>query len=107
MIPVGLTDPYGEIMLVYLRVAGRQFIELFPAGGQEIDGTRETGHICFEVEHLDSTIDAIRRRGGQVVIKPQLGIDGSRQAWILDPDGRRIEFMQIMEGSLQAEHFSG
>lgn len=31
------------------------------------------------------------------------GLDRNRQAWIEDPDGNRIEFMEMAPDSLQAE----
>ena len=33
----------------------------------------------------------------------QMGADGNWQAWIEDPDGHRIELMQMMPDSLQAK----
>ena len=32
-----------------------------------------------------------------------MGADGNWQAWIEDPDGHRIELMQMMPDSLQAK----
>jgi len=32
-----------------------------------------------------------------------MGADNNLQAWIADPDGHRIELMQIMPGCMQAE----
>ena len=32
-----------------------------------------------------------------------MGLDHNRQCWIEDPDGNRIEFMQMSRDSMQAE----
>jgi lactoylglutathione lyase len=32
-----------------------------------------------------------------------MGLDHNRQCWIDDPDGNRIEFMQMSASSMQAE----
>ena len=32
-----------------------------------------------------------------------MGLDRNRQCWIEDPDGNRIEFMQMSPESMQAE----
>jgi lactoylglutathione lyase len=33
--------------------------------------------------------------------EPKLGLDGNRQAWFEDPDGNRIELMQMLPGNMQ------
>ena len=33
--------------------------------------------------------------------EPKLGLDGNNQCWIMDPDGHRIEFMQMLPGNMQ------
>ena len=60
-------------------------------------------HICLTVADLD---DVVRQLGARAVplSRPlKLGPDGNRQAWIEDPDGNRIELMEMAADGLQAQ----
>lgn len=94
----------GSLMLVYLKMTETQFLELFPSGeGERAPGGERTAihHFCLEVADMDATTVDLTSRGIQMTIKPQLGLDGNLQCWIEDPDGNRIEFMQMMPGCMQ------
>ena len=41
--------------------------------------------------------------GIKLTVEPKLGADNNYQCWIEDPDGNRIEFMQMGPNSMQAE----
>jgi lactoylglutathione lyase len=100
-----LNQDDGSLMLVYLRVTDEQFIEIFPNGVGESAPPREaTGpnHLCLTVADLDATVAALTERGVELTRPLQLGKDGNRQAWIADPEGNRIEFMEMSPSSLQA-----
>ena len=45
---------------------------------------------------------ALREAGIALTVEPKTGRDNNRQCWIEDPDGNRIEFMQMSDGSMQA-----
>ena len=96
----------GDVWLVYLRITDTQFVELFPGG----EGTRAPGrdatainHICLEVESVDGAAEHLRKIGVKLTAEPKLGLDGNRQAWFEDPDGNRIELMQMLPGNMQEE----
>ena len=94
----------GSLFLVYLRVTDTQYLELFPRGsGRQApdDNTTAIHHVCLEVESVDATAEALRDAGVTLWRQPKLGLDGNRQAWIQDPDGNRIEFMQMLPGNMQ------
>lgn len=96
----------GSLWLVYLRITDTQFIELFPDGeGERAPGKEITAinHICLECDDLDATAAALREAGIALTVEPKMGLDHNRQCWIEDPDGNRIEFMQMSADSLQAE----
>jgi lactoylglutathione lyase len=95
----------GALWLVYLRITDTQFIELFPGGeGARAPGSNATAinHFCLESHDLDATAAALRGRGLKLTVEPKMGADNNRQCWIEDPDGNRIEFMQMMDDSMQA-----
>ena len=96
----------GSLWLVYLRITDTQFLELFPGGeGEEAPGPDRTAinHFCLETADLDATANALRAAGITLTVEPKMGLDGNRQCWIADPDGNRIEFMQMGPASMQAD----
>jgi lactoylglutathione lyase len=94
----------GRLMLVYLRVTDTQFVELFPHGHGEAgpaDDAVCVNHICLQTPDIDATIAHLAAHGIGLWRPRKLGLDGNLQAWILDPDGNRIEFMQMLPGNMQ------
>ena len=90
----------GELYGFYAEVGENTFIEIFI---QEEAANLErpiVKHLCFEVDDLDATIEAIKSKGINVTGKKQGG-DNSLQAWITDPSGVSIELMQYTEKSSQ------
>jgi lactoylglutathione lyase len=96
----------GSTWLVYLRITDTQYLELFPDGdGAQAPGWEDTAmhHICLDVADIDATAADLEKRGVKLAITPKLGLDGNRQCWIEDPDGNRVEFMQMLPGNMQDE----
>lgn len=94
----------GQLMLVYLRVTDLQFVELFPYGkGSQApdEDTTSMHHVCLQVNSIADTVAALRVGGVEIFRGPNLGHDGNNQCWIKDPDGNRIEFMQMLPGNMQ------
>ena len=95
----------GQLMLVYLRVTDTQFVELFPRGrGNQAPDEETTSihHVCLQVASIAETAAALRKLGVALFREPKLGLDGNNQCWIKDPDGNRIEFMEMLPGNMQA-----
>ena len=106
-----LDKPDGTpgIWLVYLRITDTQFLELFPDGqGDRAPGWDDTAinHICVAVDDIDLTLRHLERVGIDLIRPKSLAVDGNWQAWIEDPDGNRIELMQMMPGCLQWQAIS-
>jgi lactoylglutathione lyase len=94
----------GQLMLVYLRVTDEQFVELFPRGHGTSAPDEETTsmhHVCLQVASIAETAAALTGAGVPLFRHPKLGLDGNNQCWIKDPDGNRIEFMQMLPGNMQ------
>ena len=101
-----LNNDDGSLWLVYLRITDTQFLELFSGGqGDRAPGSEATAvdHFCLECTDLDVTADRLREAGVKLTVEPKMGLDGNRQCWIEDPDGNRIEFMQMSPDSMQAK----
>jgi lactoylglutathione lyase len=94
----------GSLLLVYLRMTDDQFIEIFPGGVGEVApgwNANAINHFCLEVEDMQATAADLRTRGVAFIHEPKVGLDGNWQCWVGDPDGNRIEFMQMMPGCMQ------
>jgi lactoylglutathione lyase len=94
----------GSLLLVYLRMTDTQFIEIFPGGEGDVApgwNANAINHFCLEVDDIQATAVALRERNIAFLHEPRMGLDGNWQCWIGDPDGNRIEFMQMMPGCMQ------
>jgi lactoylglutathione lyase len=99
-------DRDGELWIVYLRVTDEQFIELFPGGKGDRAPDAETigyNHLCLEVDDLDAVIARLAERGVSLSRPKKVAADGNAQAWVKDPDGHRIELMQLLPGCLHIQ----
>lgn len=106
---LGLTGSFrpfredGSVILVDRHVGGDRFIELFPDGPAPGSGDRGSfAHFCLMSDDLHGDAERLRGQGVTIASGPSLGLDGNRQARVADPDGNRIELMQISGDSPQA-----
>jgi lactoylglutathione lyase len=98
-----LTLDNGQL-LVYLRITDTQFVEIFPNGkGNEApdETTTAVNHVCLQVPDIDIMISHLEAAGIPIWRPKKLGLDGNLQCWVRDPDGNRIEFMQMLPGNMQ------
>jgi lactoylglutathione lyase len=95
----------GALGTIYLYIAPSQFIEIFPNGsGEQPDGnTIGIKHICIEVENAARFQEELRGRGAPIDTELKTGFSKCIQFWTHDPDGVRIEFMELPPESLQAQ----
>ena len=99
-------DRDGQLWLVYLRITDDQYLEVFPDGEGERAAEREAvgfNHMCLAVPDIDQTVAELAAAGIALIRPKVLGADGNWQCWIEDPDGHRIELMQMAENSMQAQ----
>ena len=104
-----IKDDCGNPWIVYIQAARGQFIELFHNGVKseaESDG-RLAGykHLCLEVDDIFAIASQIKESGYPLLHEPNRGKDLNYQCWAADPDGNRIEFMQMDPGSPQMKAF--
>lgn len=96
----------GSVWLVYLQITDDQFLEVFP--GAELDrapGWDANGmnHLCLTVDNIEAVVAQIDKLGLKLLLPLQTAADGNRQAWLEDPDGNRIELMEMAPDCLQAK----
>lgn len=99
-----LQNDKGEPWIVYLKIVEGQFIELFYGAEQKPEPVAKPigfSHLCLEVFDIQETAELLKSRGVTLDSEPKQGKDGNWQCWAKDPDGNRIEFMQLMPGSPQ------
>jgi lactoylglutathione lyase len=95
----------GKLGMIYLYIAPSQFIEIFPNGGGELTDNNTIGlkHICIEVDNAAQFQEELRARGAPIDTELKTGHSKCIQFWTHDPDGNRIEFMELPPESLQAQ----
>ncbi|MEK3914448.1 VOC family protein [Paenibacillus sp. FSL H7-0331] len=102
-----LKNDKNEPWIVYLKVLNLQFIELFYNGKQGVDNdtkvTKGYNHLCLEVNDIHEIANHLKSKGLTLDVEPKMGADLNWQCWVRDPDGNRIEFMQLDPESPQAK----
>ena len=95
----------GKLGMIYMYIAPGQFIEIFPNGTGEQADNNNIGikHICIEVENAASALAELRGRGAPIDTELKTGHSKCIQFWTHDPDGTKIEFMELPPESLQAQ----
>lgn len=94
----------GEAWLIYLRITDTQFLELI-AGAETSkaphDGPAGVTHISLTIDDLDVEAARLQANGVALTSPIQTGEDGNRGAWIEDPEGNRIELMEMAPECIQ------
>lgn len=94
----------GRLWLVYLRITDQQYLEIFPEAVEDRAPDAESNginHFCLVVDNIDAVIRQLSDKGIELFRPLKTGADNNRQAWIQDPDGNRIEFMEMAQDALQ------
>jgi catechol 2,3-dioxygenase-like lactoylglutathione lyase family enzyme len=95
----------GSPWIIYIQVCPGQFIELFYGGeNKNTQPPKSIGyhHLCLEVTDIHAVANHLKGHGVKLDTEPRQGKDTNGQCWACDPDGNRIEFMQIIPGSPQS-----
>jgi len=110
-LPIAFTmqDEQGQDVGWYLGCGQMTFVEIFSAEfaesawGNDVSGMDSVGrlrHLCFEVDDIEQTARELAERGVEV-FNQSVGMDHSKQGWVIDPDGNWIELMEYTPASLQ------
>ena len=97
----------GNLWMVYIKTGADDFIEIFTGGAEPPEAANNAAgfkHVCLWVDDLEATLNDLKTRG--LDVDPagiRTGRSRCRQYFIADPDGVRIELMQLMPDSLQAK----
>lgn len=94
----------GDTWLIYLRITDDQYLELM-TGAETTqappDGPAGVTHFCFTIDDLDVEKARLSAAGIEMTTQITRGLDGNRGAWIVDPEGNRIELMEMAPDCIQ------
>jgi catechol 2,3-dioxygenase-like lactoylglutathione lyase family enzyme len=90
----------GKLIGYYLDAGGATHIEVFQKDSAVFAETDAINHICLEVTNMDEAVAQVRANGVSALDK-KLGIDGTWQSWLTDPNGVKIELFEYTDKSLQ------
>jgi lactoylglutathione lyase len=93
--------------IVYVRFEDNLYLELFPGGKTRVDQQATgTNHLCLTVQDIEATARYLAEVGIPLTapLNPaRRGVDRNRGMWIEDPDGNRIEIMEMAPNCIQWE----
>ncbi len=102
-----LTDENHQPWIVYLRFSDLLYLELTGGGRPDelAPGPEVTGfnHFCITVDDIEVAAAELAALGTPLMhpLNPARGLDDNRGAWVADPDGNRIELMQMSPDCVQ------
>ena len=102
-----LTDEAHKPWIVYLRFDDMLYLELTGGGpaGQPSPGPEVTGfnQLCITVDNIEAAAKELEALGFPLMhpLSTKKGLDNNRGAWVADPDGNRIELMQMSPDCVQ------
>ena len=96
----------GRRFGVYLKISGRNFIELFEGKGERSGEGPGYHHFCLEADDIEATVARLREKAVEVSEPKFMEADGSFQAWLTDNEGNKIELHQYTAESKQTAWLS-
>jgi catechol 2,3-dioxygenase-like lactoylglutathione lyase family enzyme len=101
-----LTETDGSPWIVYMRVTDELYIELLPGGEGRAGSQTASGlnHLCLTTDDIEKTVADLAALGIPLTAPfdpARRGVDNNRGTWIADPDGNRIEIMEMAPDCVQ------
>ena len=107
----------GALFGAYFDLGNMTFLEIFDqkganrqwgGGNDPLKANNNTfyQHFCLEVQGIEAYREKLVAQG-VAVTDVIVGMDGSKQAWIRDPDGNSIELMEYTAASMQLKPGTG
>ena len=93
-----LRDGNGNPTMAYIQVSRDTFLELAPANANRPPGF---SHVGIEADDIQATVIRLRQTAAQVTDPRVAENTGATLANVTDPQGLRVEFLQLTPGSLQ------
>ena len=96
----------GRRFGAYLKISGRNFIELFEGKGPKPREGLGYHHLCLETDDIEATVRDLREKDVEVSDPKFEEADKSFQAWFADSNGNKIELHQYTRKSKQTPWLS-
>jgi catechol 2,3-dioxygenase-like lactoylglutathione lyase family enzyme len=101
-----LTNDDGSPWICYLRITDSVYLELFPGGdGALVPNNSRAGvnHLCLTTPDIEACEAHLKSVGVPLEAprNPNRGLDNNRGMWVVDPDGNRIEIMEMAADCIQ------
>jgi len=105
---LSLTEEDGSPWIVYMRITDELYIELLPGAKGKAGDQVATGlnHLCLTTDDIEATVAMLSKAGIPLTTgfdPKKRGVDKNRGTWIADPDGNRIEIMEMASNCVQYE----
>lgn len=97
----------GKPWIIYMALDGGQFVELFYDGARDNPWSEDLvgfNHLCLAVDDIHAATQRVLDAGYKMDAMPSQGEDKNWQSWTMDPNGIRVELMQIDPESPQAQY---
>jgi Lactoylglutathione lyase and related lyases len=99
-------DPDGSVATVYFYIAPNTFIEIFKRPADEVVSDippykAGMAHMCYTVDDAKAAYDYMRSKGAVIDVELKKGMSKVNLFFTHDPDGNRIEIMEVTPESLQ------
>ena len=95
-------EPAGCPFIICLQYPGGSCLELFyPRSEYPLGDQLGRNHFCLITDDIFETERALCSAGIPVTSRPKIVSDGNYQLWCEDPNGYRVEIMQLMPGCPQ------
>lgn len=101
-----IMDDDGQPWIKHLKICGEVCLELCHCSKTDLKNNvnaRRFSHFCFEVDNIDQLIEEVKAKNIEMYIAPKEGKDFSKQFWLKDLDGNKVEFVQYGSKSLHKE----
>lgn len=91
-----------EPQIIHLRLDDGNYIELYYSKRlRSAESENNTGgsHLCLRVDDINEVMNTLKKKGIiKSDAKAKQGLTPEWRCWISDPDGNRIELMQMLHG---------
>ena len=94
-------EPDGKKWMRFLRIAKNNYIELIWREVEALSG--HYAHLCLAVDDIQAAVARVKEKNVPLFREPACGATGNWTFWVRDPDGNKVELMQVMPGTLQAQ----
>lgn len=91
-----IRNDQGQTTIVFVQVSRDTFIEIQPVTAQRPKGIN---HLALEVRDLRAAVARLRQQG-LTVEEPRVGTTKTLLTFMTDPEGNRVELMELLPGSL-------